>query len=436
MEAIESKICSVPSKKLKPFKSEKAVESTADRISALPKAVLHYILSFLDVRSAVQTSMLSKRWRYIWTTLPYLNFDHILFLAYGWNWGGENLGMDQFLDLIDRVLFLRGGSHIQKFRLYCIRNYFDTGRLHTWTLVAARCNVEEVDIRVSAKEAVELPHCLYISESMSVLKLNLGSKRPKLVLPSSMGLPNLKILHLCSLCFVDDELTNKLLCNCPLLESLIIRYCTLKNVENLKISAPRLKNLVIETCFEDSEVYEESGRSFSCKINVSAPNLISFKCRDHLKREYTLENLYSLVNADIDMYLEEDYDNELLKLPHKRKEEYAQCMIKWLTGLSNIKALTLSDLLLKIVAEVPDVLENLPTSFFKSKYLKLKSGLSKDSIIAICYLLKHFTDIETLVLEITKRVCRWHPMYQYGDESLIYQSLEHIGKRSCRKNVL
>nr|DAD20794.1 TPA_asm: hypothetical protein HUJ06_022257 [Nelumbo nucifera] len=348
MEAIESKICSVPSKKLKPFKSEKAVESTADRISALPKAVLHYILSFLDVRSAVQTSMLSKRWRYIWTTLPYLNFDHILFLAYGWNWGGENLGMDQFLDLIDRVLFLRGGSHIQKFRLYCIRNYFDTGRLHTWTLVAARCNVEEVDIRVSAKEAVELPHCLYISESMSVLKLNLGSKRPKLVLPSSMGLPNLKILHLCSLCFVDDELTNKLLCNCPLLESLIIRYCTLKNVENLKISAPRLKNLVIETCFEDSEVYEESGRSFSCKINVSAPNLISFKCRDHLKREYTLENLYSLVNADIDMYLEEDYDNELLKLPHKRKEEYAQCMIKWLTGLSNIKALTLSDLLLKV----------------------------------------------------------------------------------------
>lgn len=45
-----------------------------DRLSSLPDELIHHILWFSDARLAVETSVLSKRWRFIWTTLPFLNF--------------------------------------------------------------------------------------------------------------------------------------------------------------------------------------------------------------------------------------------------------------------------------------------------------------------------------------------------------------------------
>ena len=49
---------------------------TGDRISQLPDGVLHEILYFLGMNEAVKTCVLSKRWRYLWTPLPYLRFDY------------------------------------------------------------------------------------------------------------------------------------------------------------------------------------------------------------------------------------------------------------------------------------------------------------------------------------------------------------------------
>nr|XP_016492610.1 PREDICTED: putative F-box/FBD/LRR-repeat protein At5g56810 [Nicotiana tabacum] len=46
-----------------------------DRISSLPDDILHNILSSLFIFDVVQLSLLPKRWKYIWTTMPYLHFD-------------------------------------------------------------------------------------------------------------------------------------------------------------------------------------------------------------------------------------------------------------------------------------------------------------------------------------------------------------------------
>ncbi|KAM0059785.1 putative F-box domain-containing protein [Helianthus debilis subsp. tardiflorus] len=46
-----------------------------DRLSSLPDDLIHEILSFIGIKDAIMTSVLSSRWRYIWTTLPYLNFS-------------------------------------------------------------------------------------------------------------------------------------------------------------------------------------------------------------------------------------------------------------------------------------------------------------------------------------------------------------------------
>ncbi|MFS8030177.1 putative F-box domain, leucine-rich repeat domain superfamily, F-box-like domain superfamily [Helianthus anomalus] len=46
-----------------------------DRLSNLPNDLIHKILSFIDVKYAIRTSALSSRWRYIWTSMPCLNFS-------------------------------------------------------------------------------------------------------------------------------------------------------------------------------------------------------------------------------------------------------------------------------------------------------------------------------------------------------------------------
>ncbi|KAM0893823.1 hypothetical protein ACQ4PT_024862 [Festuca glaucescens] len=43
-----------------------------DRISALPDELLQYMMSFLLSRDAVRTSLLARRWRTLWKSVPAL----------------------------------------------------------------------------------------------------------------------------------------------------------------------------------------------------------------------------------------------------------------------------------------------------------------------------------------------------------------------------
>ncbi|GFZ11317.1 hypothetical protein Acr_22g0007150 [Actinidia rufa] len=63
-------------KKTKTGAEEEEVEEKmcTDRLSTLPKDLIHHILSFLDTKFAAQTCLLSKRWRSLWTSLPNLAF--------------------------------------------------------------------------------------------------------------------------------------------------------------------------------------------------------------------------------------------------------------------------------------------------------------------------------------------------------------------------
>lgn len=67
-----------------------------DRISLLPDKLLHHILSFLDTQMVIKTtSLLSKRWTNLWTSIPTLSFNLASFCC------------PHHLDLDDRHLCFR-----------------------------------------------------------------------------------------------------------------------------------------------------------------------------------------------------------------------------------------------------------------------------------------------------------------------------------------
>ncbi|KAL6585450.1 hypothetical protein OROMI_002094 [Orobanche minor] len=62
-------------------------KASIDRISLLPVEVLEFILSFLPFKQAVATSLLRKRWRYLWNLI---NVSSINWTDYNFSYKSEN----------------------------------------------------------------------------------------------------------------------------------------------------------------------------------------------------------------------------------------------------------------------------------------------------------------------------------------------------------
>ncbi|KAF5801687.1 putative F-box domain, leucine-rich repeat domain superfamily, F-box-like domain superfamily [Helianthus annuus] len=51
------------------------MDAEGDRLSVLPDDLILQILSFVGLKDAIGTSVLSSRWRYLWTSIPHLSFS-------------------------------------------------------------------------------------------------------------------------------------------------------------------------------------------------------------------------------------------------------------------------------------------------------------------------------------------------------------------------
>ncbi|CAI0439978.1 unnamed protein product [Linum tenue] len=67
------------SKRLKQKGKIRSLDEEDDRVSDLPDGILHHVLSFLETKFMVRTSLLSKRWRSLWKDVPALNFGGLSF---------------------------------------------------------------------------------------------------------------------------------------------------------------------------------------------------------------------------------------------------------------------------------------------------------------------------------------------------------------------
>ncbi|XP_026416680.1 putative FBD-associated F-box protein At5g56690 [Papaver somniferum] len=305
-----------------------------DRISDLPDSLIHMILSFIDIKYAVQTSVLSKRWQYIWRSLTMLNLD-VSQLS-----GRSRTGaFTKFISFVYKVFLFRDDHRIQRFQLNFRQDSIDSSHIDTWIDKAVKHNVEELCIKNETMDEFSIfSHSLCTCKSLTKLELELsfgfifGSE----IASTPVILPKLKSMNLQFRYLSPDnvKLANVLFTKCPALESLVldIRIC---RTTNLRISVPTLKHFSLSLT---------SGSYLGPnKVTLCAPNLSSFICFSNLLDDYCLESLSSLVTADVRINIGQDDKVNKTEIREAKKVSYAQSIMKLMIRLHKEKVLSLTN---------------------------------------------------------------------------------------------
>ncbi|WVZ68962.1 hypothetical protein U9M48_017833 [Paspalum notatum var. saurae] len=220
-----------------------------DRISDLPDAVLLSVLSFLPLRDAGRTVVLSSRWRGL--------FDQSLldFNACQPFPPEEGRGCDWVIRAITNILAARPRVRIRSFRLVLYGRGF-IGRLRVvdaWFRALARHGLREVDIDMFYATAMStIPESLLKLASLEALRVNY-CRYPEVGPATALRLPALKVLYLSNVSvsqdFLEATLSRCTSLNCVKLKNIIgvDKICLRsKTLTRLYGDFGDLKELVVE----------------------------------------------------------------------------------------------------------------------------------------------------------------------------------------------
>ncbi|XP_058216668.1 uncharacterized protein LOC131327527 [Rhododendron vialii] len=305
-----------------------SVKKCEDRISNLPCNLISHILSFLPTKNAVATCVLSTKWKQSWTSYDSVDFDDTLLLNPHKRDRTPSL-QTSFTSFIDRVVLLHRVSRLNKFHLKCTQGY-DLSNVNAWIAAALLSSVQELHISIPMKHSIVLPQDLFSCGTLVVLKL---AAKFVMNVPASVHLPNLKILHLRSVEFSDDESIDRLICGCPVLDKLSMRGCVGIDVRVVKISAPMLTSLVMHYLYSNYwEIRDFPEHSY--KIVLETPALLFLDIMDKVAEGYSLQSLCHLAEARITIFQTTDQ--------FELEFDYSEAVSDFLKGLSNVQRLYLS----------------------------------------------------------------------------------------------
>ena len=254
-----------------------------DRISNLSDSLICHILSFLSTEEAVVTSILSNRWKLLWTLVPKINLN-------------DNRREENPLSLthiVYRVLALHRAPLLRNFSLTSFSTC-DPFHLDTWIHTVIGRKVQQLHLQFShSKKLVKLPRTVFTCKTIVILEL-----RADIVLdpPSNFQFPSLKILCLCGIVYKSEDSFSNLLSGCPVLEDLTVELREdLDSATSFKIIVPTLKRLEIE-------VGSVSPKPHDYKFEIYSPALDNFRFYGDLCDLVFIEKLTKLVDAHVSIY--------------------------------------------------------------------------------------------------------------------------------------
>ncbi|XP_074313112.1 F-box/FBD/LRR-repeat protein At1g13570-like [Silene latifolia] len=227
--------------------SSESLETSNDLISTMPAIVIDKILKHLPLTIAAKTSILSRSWRRIWLSCPYLAFDRAF-------WRGLPIA-DTKTDwqkgsrIISNILLHHNGR-IHSIYLVLKHDNADllvdkNASLSQWlTLLAKTCPRKIALINWAGKWSNLVIMPSYIFHCTELVKLTLKSFVLSTPPFDFNGFPHLKHLELFCLKFNNgiDILWN-IIAKCPCLVLLRLEKCL--GMDILDIDAPSLEKLII-----------------------------------------------------------------------------------------------------------------------------------------------------------------------------------------------
>ncbi|CAN7008482.1 unnamed protein product [Brassica rapa subsp. trilocularis] len=255
-----------------------------DRISGLSDGLLVKILSFVPTEVAVPTSILSKRWKFVWMWVPKLEFVM--------NHFDPDIALEDF---INKNLPLLRAQVIEKFRLQCFYKSFRPEEINKWVgITVSRC-IRELNINFFScyhKEELPmlLPSSLYTCKSLVTLKLT--GHRLLVDVPRTVSLPSLKTLLLREVTYSTEDSLRLLLSYCPLLEDLVIGRYSDDNIRGIIIISPSLQRLTLAI---------DGGASYSNEYVIVTPSLKYIKVENYAAERfsYLVSHMSKVEEADI-----------------------------------------------------------------------------------------------------------------------------------------
>ncbi|KAL6652721.1 hypothetical protein ACP70R_011646 [Stipagrostis hirtigluma subsp. patula] len=346
-----------------------------DRLSALPDALLHEIMSLLKARQVVQTSVLSTRWRYLWRSVPCLDVDLDEFKTPGAIRDStvRKAEWEKFEDFADNLLIRHdvGVARLDAFRLRVSRS---NGRGEHATRLLRHA------IKYGAQEPGIHRHGPRSSSSSSwrLRRLHL----------SNVNLDHRFAKHVTSGChsLEDLDLTG---CTCAMreiasgsLKNLVLKNCDCARL--FDIASPMLKSLVIDGC-------KNNGYG---RLAIMAPDLavlfMAFAA-SQFARPVLLNEMPSLAKAQVHL-------KDIAEHTPLYKDQY-----KLLDSVSNVTNLELLGFInVTVLSNRHQVLGKEPVMFPQFKNLRtllLSNCDLRDRFKTLTHFLRNSPKLEQLTLK-------------------------------------
>ncbi|XP_019089260.1 PREDICTED: FBD-associated F-box protein At5g38590-like [Camelina sativa] len=205
-----------------------------DVISALHDDLLVKILLFLPTKKAVSTSILSKRWEFLWMWLPKLHYKTKRGLI-----NYSNRGLPSF---IDKKLPLHRAPVIESLCLNLFGKDIKPKYIRKWVEIVVSRHVRELEISYNLANGNIFPSSLFSCKSLVILKLK---EMVLMDVPSTVCLPSLRTLQLEDVKLADEKSLQELLSMCHVLEDLSVLLYEGNDIKEFTIIVPSLQSLWI-----------------------------------------------------------------------------------------------------------------------------------------------------------------------------------------------
>lgn len=271
-----------------PSKRMQISSAGQDIISNLPVFIIAHILSFLRIEDAVRTSVLSRRWIYMWTFVTKLYFgDKPIY----------KLKKTRFMNFVCRVLFHLNSASIDSFSFYLSEQY-DPYIISQWISVVSNRKVKKIHLR-SLEECNISVYPIFKCQTLEELVLALGHSIVQF--PSFVCLSSLTVLHFIAIrtgmtitCYSSNE-SKELTLNFPVLREYVTNACTWSGVKCVTLEAPLLE---VVTMIRGNR-YSRSDLSHA-EIKIHASNIQKFRYDGYVSAETILLDAH-VAKADISL---------------------------------------------------------------------------------------------------------------------------------------